>query len=146
MKTPYDTAMRVRQRDLDEVSAAIRREARELGQVEREQARMRAAVRDEALLATADVTLISPGWQRRVQNAQQSLSDRQAELQHRLEALREVAIDGYGVLRGIETAAQDYRADLGRKVAAAEQATSDDMSAAAFLKTLRIQRRRASGD
>lgn len=140
MKTPYDAALRVRQRELDEVSSAIRSEAGALGAVESERAQVSAALRREADLAAADLTLVSPGWQRRMRGERQALSTRQVELEARIDALRTVATDAYSVLRGIENAAGDYRAEAARSEAAAEQSASDDLSAATFLRTLRAQR------
>lgn len=139
MKTPYDAALRVRQRELDAVSRAIRSEAGVLGAVEQERTRVATTLRSEAELAANDLTLVSPGWQRRMQGERQALTARQAELQVRLDALREIAVDAYGVLRGIETAADDYRAEAARTAAAADQSASDDISAAAFLRNLRVR-------
>lgn len=140
MKTPYDAALRVRQRELDDVSRAIRTEAGALGAVEQERARVAATLRSEADLAAGDLTLVSPGWQRRMQGERQALGARQAELQARVDGLRALAVDAYGVLRGIETAADDYRAEAARTEAAAEQSATDDLSAAAFLRTIRQHR------
>lgn len=140
MKTPYDAALRVRQRELDEVSSLIRSEAGALGAVEQERVRVASALRAEADLAANDFTLASPGWQRRMQGERLALTVRQAELQGRLDSLRDLAVDAYGVLRGIENAADDYRSETARSEAAAEQSASDDLSAAAFLRTLRQQR------
>lgn len=139
MKTPYDAALRVRQRELDEVSSAIRTEAGALGAVEQERMRVAAALVHEADLAATDLTLVSPGWQRRMRGERQARSARETQLQARLDALREVAVDAYGVLRGIENAADDYRAEALRDEAAAEQSATDDISAAAFLRTLRAR-------
>ncbi|PNU02722.1 hypothetical protein [Novosphingobium guangzhouense] len=139
MKTPYDAALRVRQRELDEVSSAIRAEAGALGAVEQQRARVAAALVREADLAAADITLVSPGWQQRMRGERQALSAREAQMQARLNALRDVAVDAYGVLRGIENAADDYRAEALRSAAAAEQSATDDISAAAFLRTLRAR-------
>ncbi|MEE4452372.1 hypothetical protein [Novosphingobium resinovorum] len=139
MKTPYDAALRVRQRELDEVSSAIRAEAGALGAVEQERMRVATALAREADLAASDLALASPGWQRRMRGERQALSARETELQARLDALREVAVDAYGVLRGIENAADDYRAEAQRSEAAAEQSATDDISAAAFLRTLRAR-------
>lgn len=137
MKTPYDAALRVRQRELDEVSSAIRDEAGALGAVEHEKGRIAEALRSEAGLAASDMTLVSPGWQRRMRGERQALTARQAELEVRLDTLRQVAVDAYSVLRGIENAADDYRAETARSEAAAEQSAVDDLSAAAFLRSMR---------
>lgn len=144
MKTPYDAAMRMRQRELDDVSTAIRAEAGTLGELERERARVQAALRSEAELAAGDHTLTSPAWQGHMRGQRRDLGVLQAQSHERVERLRDAAVDAYGTLRGIETAADDYRRDLVRLAAAAEQSTSDDLSAAAFLKVLRAARRDAS--
>jgi hypothetical protein len=141
MKTPYDAALRVRQRELDEVSTAIRAEAGALSLLEREGARVRAVMRAEAQIAASDLALASPAWQGRMRGQGHELGTLQAQAQVRVDRLRDAAVDAYGTLRGIETAADDYRRDSARAEAAAEQATSDDLSAAAFLKTLRAARR-----
>lgn len=144
MKTPYDAALRLHQRELDEVSRSIRVEAGALDHVERERARVAAKARTEADLAAGDLALSSPGWQRRVQGEKQALSARQRELQARLDALRELAVDAYGVLRGIENAADGFRTEAARIEAAGEQAASDDLGAVAFLRGVRARRREAS--
>lgn len=141
MKTPYDAALRVRQRELDEVSTAIRTEAGALTGIAQARDRVEAALRAEAGIAATDLTLASPAWQNRMRGQGQELGALQAQAQVRVDRLRDLAVDAYGTLRGIETAAEDYRRDSARTQAAAEQSTSDDLSAAAFLRTLRSARR-----
>ncbi len=141
MKTPYDAALRVRQRELDEVSTAIRTEAGALTGIAQARDRVEAALRAEAGIAATDLTLASPAWQHRMRGQGQELGALQAQAQVRVDRLRDLAVDAYGTLRGIETAAEDYRRDSARTQAAAEQSTSDDLSAAAFLRTLRAARR-----
>lgn len=140
MKTPYDAALRLRQRELDEVVNAINAEAGALGAVEQERARVAAALRREADLAATDLTLVSPGWQRRMRGERQALAQQQRELEGRLERLRGCAADAYGVLRGIETAADGFRAEARRGEAAAEQSASDDRSATLFVRGVRAPR------
>lgn len=146
MKTPYDAALRVRQRELDEVGAAIRNGAGSVAMLEREREQMSAAMHNEARLVAeglmeGDLALVSPAWQGRMQSERRALGARQAEVQARLDHLRDAAVDAYGVLRGIETAADTYRTEATRALAAAEQSTGDDLSTAAFLKSLRAARR-----
>jgi len=140
MKTPYDAAMRVRQRELDEVSTAIRAESGTLSVLEQERERLRAALRSEAQVA-AELALCSQAWQGRMRGHGRELGILQAQVQGRIEHLREVAIDAYGTLRSIETAAEDYRRDAARVEASAEQSASDDLGAVAFLKARRSIRR-----
>lgn len=141
MKTPYDAALRMRQRELDDVSTAIRNEAGTLGELERERVRVQAALRAEAELAAGDHALSSPAWQGRMRGQRRDLGTLQAQAQARVDRLRDAAVDAYGTLRGIETAADDYRRDAARVQSAAEQSTSDDLSAAAFVRAVRAARR-----
>lgn len=130
MKTPFDAAARLRQRELDEVVGAIRAELTALDHVEREQARIAAALNHEAQLAAGDRACVSPEWQTRMRSERAALGMRQRALQARIESLRALAIDAFGVLRGIETAAEGFRSEVRRSQARAEQSASDDRSAA----------------
>jgi hypothetical protein len=137
MKTPYDAALRLRQRELEGMSNAIRTEAGTLAELERAQSRMRAMLADEADLAAGDFALSSPAWLARVRGQQRDIDGRRAVSQSRIDQLRDLATDAYGILRGIETAAEGFRAERSRAEAVAEQGLVDDLGAVAFLRARR---------
>ncbi|KPH62805.1 hypothetical protein ACLIMP_00360 [Novosphingobium aerophilum] len=137
MKTPYDAALRVQQREIDEMSRAISTQAGALGEVEQARERVSVSMRREADLAAGDLGVCSHAYLQRMRGERRQLSVRQAELKARLEQLRDMAVDAYGTFRAIETAADGYRQDAERVIANAEQAGIDDFSAISFIKARR---------
>ncbi|TCM17707.1 hypothetical protein EDF56_10549 [Novosphingobium sp. PhB165] len=144
MKTPYDAALRVQQREIDEMSVAISREAGVLAAVEQAQAEASAAVRREADLAGTDMSeglgIPSHGYFARKRDERRQLTSLQAELSTRLETLRSEAVEAFGTFRTIESAADAFRQEAERVQASAEQAGIDDLAAVAFLKAQRAMR------
>lgn len=141
MKTPYDTALRLRRRELDEVGAAIRDHTGAIDEVNRMREQVRSAMAQEAELAAAEGTMCSQAWLRRMRGKGAELGAAEARLEVQLGELRDTARDAYGMLRGIETAAEDYRSEAARVQANAEQAIIDDLGAVAFIKAQRLVRR-----
>lgn len=145
MKTPYDAALRVQQREIDEMSVAISREAGVLAAVEQARVDADAAMRREANLAGADMsagfTIPSHGYFARKRAEQRQLTGLQAELSARLEAMRSEAVEAFGTFRTIESAADAFRQEAERAQANAEQAGIDDLAASAFLKARKAMRR-----
>ncbi|HUD31184.1 MAG TPA: hypothetical protein VMQ93_20140 [Novosphingobium sp.] len=137
MKTPYDAALRVRQRELDEIGMAIRTEALALDELENAGRRAKAMLLNEERLAATELALSSPGWLAHMRRQGQQLGVRRAETHARIDRLRACAADALGTARGIQMAADHYRGEAARAEAAAEQAASDDLGAVAFLKARR---------
>jgi len=130
MKNSYDTAVRIAERRLDKVRAAIGKAVDELGQIERAQDEAEAALTRECLLAAGDHRLSTEFFFIRARDQRVRLmADR--EMAHaRLEQLRQEAVACYGERQAVETAAQRHRDEAERSAAAAEQAAIDDLSAA----------------
>ncbi|MBH0111914.1 hypothetical protein I5E68_02975 [Novosphingobium sp. YJ-S2-02] len=141
MKTPYDTAMRVRQREVDQISAAISAEANALAQTERRGEEVSAAMRREADLAAADFGVSAHAYLARQRAERQRLAQDRVAISGRLETMRAKAVEAFSSLRAIENAAAAYRAEAERIEASAEQAEVDDRSAA----TVAGARRAAAG-
>lgn len=145
MKTPYDAALRVQQREIDEMSIAISREAGVLAAVEQARDDANAAMRREADLAGADMStgfgVPSHGYFARKRAEQRQLTGLQAELSARLDAMRSEAVEAFGTFRTIENAADTFRQEAERVQANAEQAGIDDLAAAAFIKARKAIRR-----
>ncbi|WP_395328412.1 hypothetical protein WBP06_13030 [Novosphingobium sp. BL-8H] len=143
MQTPYDAALRVQQREIDEMSVAINREAGVLAAVEQAQADAGAALRREADLAGADLGYSAHGYFARLRAERRQLTGLQAELSARLETLRAEAVEAFGTFRTIESAADAFRQEAERAQANAEQAGIDDLAALAFIKAQRAKRTNA---
>ena len=144
MKTPYDAALRVQQREIDEMSAAISTHSGVLSEVERARDRVSMSMTREADLAAGDLAVCSHAYLQRMRGERRQLATRQRLLKARLDELRDMAVDAYGTFRAIETAASGYRQDAERVIANAEQAGIDDFAAMSFIKARRAVRREDS--
>lgn len=142
MKTPYDTAMRVQRREMDEMGVAINVQVNLLNQIEQAQDAARNRLAREGDLASQDFTLSSHAYMERIRAEQQRLARDGAAQSLRLDQLRNKAAAAYGAFRTIETAADGWREGAERRSANAEQAGIDDNAAVAFLKNRRRTRGR----
>ena len=146
MKTPYDTAMRVRQREVDQISAAISAESNALAQTERRGEEVSAAMRREAELAAGDFGLSAHAYLLRQRAERQRLAQDRLAITGRLEHMRSQAVEAFSSLRAIENAAAAYREEAARAEASAEQAEVDDRSAAAVAAAARAAAARSARD
>lgn len=142
MKTPYDGAMRVQQREIDDVRVAINIQVNQLIQIENSRASVNDALAREAALAASDVALSSHAYVARMRAERARLAVDQAMIDAQLGLLRGKAIAAYGSMKTIETAADTYRDEAERVDANAEQSRIDDFSATVFLQG-RLAARRA---
>lgn len=141
MKTPFDTAMRVQRREIDEMGVAINAQVRTLNEIERAQEDNRHKMAREAEVASGDLAMSSHAYMERVRAERSRLARDSLVHGARLDTLRSAATEAYGAFRAVEVAAETYREEAGRRSANAEQAGIDDMSAVAFLNARRISRR-----
>lgn len=141
MKTPYDAALRVQQREIDEMSAAISTHSGVLGEVEKARDRVSRSITREAGLAAGDMAVCSHAYLQRMRGERRQLAATQVVLKAKLDELRDQAVDAYGTFRAIETAADGFRQDAQRVIANAEQAGIDDFAAMSFIKARRAMRR-----
>lgn len=132
MKTPYDTALRMQQRDVDAAKVAIAAAAERVAALEQEADALAERAREERVLAHA-LPFDSDLWLARAKHQQARVAAEAEAARGRLAQLREQAQEAFGRLRAIETAAQRYRDEQARALEAAEQAAIDDIAAARFL-------------
>ncbi|HEY0044539.1 MAG TPA: hypothetical protein VGB62_08320 [Allosphingosinicella sp.] len=137
MKTPYDGALRVRQREIDRIGAAIGDENGRLGALEAAQRHADAAAAAEVRLASADPMLSTHAYLARMRLIRERIEQDRATSAARLDALRDQATDAFGGLRAMQSAADSYKAEQARVAAVAEQALADDISTAALLRARR---------
>lgn len=134
MKTPYDAAARVRQRELDELRKAIKAEATRLDLIEKRLETIAAALERETKLVADDPVLSAPVYVELLRGERARLGPDKLAVEARLARLREQAAEAFGALRTIETAAADYRSEAARVAANAEQSVLDDMAATATVR------------
>ena len=141
MKTPYDSALRLYRREMDEMRVSISVQVDQLAHVEQRREALGAAMRREAELAAADWAFSSNAYLTRMSAQRESLARDRAMIDARLNNLRRRATETYGSLRAIEGADHRYRDESDRATARAEQADIDDFSAAGFTRALNARRR-----
>jgi hypothetical protein len=134
MKTPFDAAIRVQRREIDAMGAAITSHANRLSQIERMHEELRVNAAKEAAVASNDLSMPAHAYMDRIRAEQARISAESAVQNARLAQLRIQAASAYGTCRTIESAADDFRTDAGRRLANSEQAQLDDSAAVAYLK------------
>ena len=144
MKTPYDTALRALQREVDELRTSLGSANHRLADLEaRRQSVCDAMVRESALGA-GDWTFSSAPYLARARAERERLSEARRIADAELEALRAQAMETYGSVRAIEGAANIFREEANRAAAGAEQAGVDDFAGARFARGLHMARRARS--
>ena len=141
MKTPYDGAIRVQQREIDDVRVAINVQVNQLVQIESSRAAVDAAIEREAAMAASDVTFPHHNYVARMCAQRARLREDQALVDAQLVRLRSKAAAAYGSFRAIESAADGFRTLAERAIANAEQAQIDDRAAAALTRVSHTLRR-----
>ena len=141
--TPFDTALRVQRREVDAVKVSISVEVERITTLETQTRTHDARMLQERALANS-LPIASDAWTARMKAERARLDEAAYHAQAQLERLRAQAVEAYGTMRAIEGAAERYEDDAERTVALAEQAASDDISAARFLRARAITRRRSA--
>lgn len=133
MRTPFDTALRMQQRTVDDLKVAIGAALERIAGYEQQARDLVARMREERVLAHA-LPFASDAWLATARLAQTRLAEETEAERARLAHLRDQAREAYGTFRAIESAAERFRADAEREAEAAEQAAIDDIAAARFLR------------
>ena len=137
MKTPFDTALRIQQREVERVGMAIGAETSQLLALEKAREAVITAAAEEVRVAATDPMTSSFAYLTRMRVVRERLEQDRAASSARLDRLRDEATDAYGSKRAMETAAESFRAAETQAMASAEQAMIDDISSAALLRTRR---------
>jgi len=139
--TPFDTALRVKRREVDAVKVSISVEIETITTLDQQTLAHEIRMREERALALT-VPVASDAWRLRMK-AERARLDQQAQLANvRLTTLRAQAVEVYGTMRAIEGAAGRFKDEAERVAAGAEQAMIDDIAAAKLV----IARRAAERD
>lgn len=141
MKTPYDAALRLRQREIDAMRLSISVEVNNMIVIDGRCAAIDQSVRAERELASRDINFPVHAFAARMHVERDALCRERAASDERLSALREQAAEAYGALNAIAAAADSHRAQATRLAAIAEQTQMDDFSAARFTRAQQQSRR-----
>lgn len=144
MKTPYDAALRLRRREIDEMRVAIGVEVGHVLALDQLRAQIDHATRAERQLATDFHGFSSDAYVARMRAQHAAISTERSARDARLIELRAQAVEAFGSLSAISAAADDHRDTARRAANVAEQAQIDDFSAAGFARVAGSARRARS--
>lgn len=133
MRTPYCPAIGVQRREVDQIRISISEEVDRLTQVERRRTRIDLEMQRERTLAAGSLDMPSTAYFLVMRSEHTRLAEAERTIDARVTQLRSQARDAYGSLAAVEGAADRYRSEQIRRVEGAEQAASDDRSAAVFV-------------
>ncbi|MFS2110401.1 hypothetical protein ACCC88_11975 [Sphingomonas sp. Sphisp140] len=140
--TPFDTALRVKRREVDAVKVSISVEVETITTLDQQTLAHEIRMREERALALT-VPVASDAWRLRMK-AERARLDQQSQLANvRLTTLRAQAVEVYGTMRAIEGAAGRFKDEAERVAAGAEQAMIDDIAAAKLVIARRAAERNA---
>jgi len=134
VNTPFDAALRLRQREMDAMRVSISVQVTQLMVIEETRDTIDRSVRRETEIAATNWDSCAHAFMARMRTQRERLSQERVTVDARLTGLRVQAAEAYGALRAIEGAAGRYRAEADRIAAAAEQSRADDFSAARFAR------------
>ena len=144
MKTPFDAALRLRQREMDAMRVSISVQVTHLMVIEETRDTIDRTVRREVEIAATNWGSSAHAFMARMRTQRERLVRERESVDARLVGLRMQATAAYGALRAIESAAARFRAEAERVAAAAEQSRVDDFSAASFSRVQDAARRSLS--
>ncbi|HYZ48079.1 MAG TPA: hypothetical protein VE567_04215 [Sphingomonas sp.] len=140
LRTPYCAAIGLRRREVDEIRISIGIEVSRLTQVECRNAEVDADLDRERGVAAGALNIPVTAYFARMQAERRRLEEERQAINGRVARLRSQAREAYGSLNAIEGAAQRYRDEALHKIESAEQAATDDRSAADFVARARLIR------
>jgi hypothetical protein len=141
MKTPFDGAIRVGRREIDEMRIAISVEIDQLVQIETARLDNERETSRQREVAGDDVLLSSHAYLARMRVDRARLQADQAVVDHRLAQLRAKAVTAYGTLKGVSAAADTWRVEAEQAIATAEQEHLDDLANALFVRDRQLARK-----
>lgn len=134
MKTPFDGAIRLQRREIDEMRVAINVQVERLVTIETAQVDTDAVMRRERDIAGEELLLSSHAYMARMHAERRRLAEDRAVVDVQLTQLRTRATATYGMSKAIEDAARNYCEEQLQAEATAEQARLDDQATTRFLR------------
>ena len=141
MTTPYDAALRLGRRDMDDRRVSISSQIEQLAALERHRDAVDKAVHEARHTTDMPYGLSSDAYMARMRARRQALLQERAAAESHLGELRRQATEAFGALNAIEGAALRHRDAAARAAATAEQGQIDDFSAARFTRAQHDARR-----
>ncbi len=139
--TPYDTALRLAERRVEKVRVAIGDAVRDLQRIEAQHIAAEQALHAEGMMAIDNPRLTTQHFFVRARNHRRQLGLERGATHARLEELRHQAVEAYGALSAMEGAVVRHHEAADHAAAAVDQAASDDLTNARYVRDASFQRR-----
>ena len=135
MKTPFDTVIRTRRREIDRVRIAIHAQSSRIMEMEEASSSLHSELAQEYEVAAEQWTMSSHAYVRRKLAERAQLHASQLAAQQEIDDLRQQARSTYSSVLAFENAADRFRSDAQRKQMRAEQQATDDISSVRVART-----------
>lgn len=130
MKTPFDTVLRMRRREIDRTRIAIHMETTRLTEIDQQSRALEEELAREYEVCAQSWAASAEAFVRRRMSQQADLMAQRVMVSEQIGRLRREAIDAYGSQHVLENAAEAFRTDHRRQQSRAEQREADDLCAA----------------
>jgi|TARA_R100000049_G_C1948710_1_gene95089 hypothetical protein len=139
MKTPFDTVLRMRRREIDRTRIAIHMETTRLTEIDEQSRALEEELAREYEVCAQSWAASAEAFVRRRMAQQADLVAQRVTVSEQIGRLRREAIDAYGSQHVLESAAEGFRADHRRQQSRAEQREADDLCAARLAPATRTR-------
>ncbi len=136
MRTPFDTALRMRRREIDQTRIAIHAETTRLVEIDRQSHALEQELVREYQACAESWAFSAEAFVKRRMSQQAQLVAQRVAVSQEVERLRGEAIDAYGSRHVLEIAAESFRTEHTRRASRAEQREADDLRAARIAAAL----------
>lgn len=130
MRTPFDTVIRTRRREIDHMRLTIHAESTRLVEIDEASETLREELLFEYGVAAETWAMSTEAYLRRNLSQRAHLHAQRLAVSQELDNLRRSASEAYGSMVVLENAADGFRSDSRRRQQRAEQLAGDDLSAA----------------
>ena len=137
MKTPFDTVLRMRRREIDETRIALHAKTTQLLEIERHSEALEQELAREYEVCAESWSISAEAFIKRRKSQRAQLEAHRASVSDEIANLRRAAIDAHGSRHVLETAVDAFRADHERRQAQAAQRETDDLCAARMGASIR---------
>lgn len=127
MRTPFDTVLRTRRREIDQMRIAIHAETKRLQEIDKKREALEQELAQEYQACAESFAVSSEAFLRRRLSQQAQLLAQRDTVSGEVSRLRREALEAYGSQHVLENAAEAFRADRKRQQSQAEQRETDDL-------------------
>lgn len=128
MRTPFDTVIRTRRREIDHMRLTIHAESTRIVEIDETSQALRDELLVEYEIASQAWSVSTEAYVRRTLSKRAQLHAQRIAASQEIDRLRSQASEAYGSMVVLENAADGFRSESRRRQQRAEQRTVDDLT------------------